>query len=42
MKNKIFAGYESPEIEVLKISVECGFAASPQLEDPEENSDQPW
>ncbi len=28
MNKKFFAGYESPEIEVLEMSVECGFAAS--------------
>ena len=28
MNNKFFAGYESPAVEVLEMSVEQGFAAS--------------
>lgn len=42
MDKKLFAGYESPEMEMLEMSVECGFAGSLQLEEPEENPDQPW
>ena len=28
------AGYESPQIEVVNVEVEQGFAASPSLENP--------
>jgi hypothetical protein len=42
MNNKFFASYVSPEMEMLEMSVECGFAGSPQMEDPKENPDQPW
>lgn len=35
MKKNLFAGYESPEMEVLEMSVECGFAGSSDLESGE-------
>lgn len=42
MKNKFFAGYESPEIEVLEMSVECGFAGSQTEEIGGEKTEGEW
>ena len=41
MKNLELIKYEAPEMEVLEVMVECGFAASPedQLENPGNNGD---
>ena len=32
--------YEVPEVEVIEVMVEKGFANSPQLEDPGENDEE--
>lgn len=34
--------YLAPEFEVLDIEVEQGFAASSNVEDPDENPEQEW
>lgn len=34
MKKMEFIKYEAPEVELIEVEVEKGFAASPQLENP--------
>ena len=38
--NKKDVGYESPKIEIVKIAIEKGFAASPDMEG--DIDDMPW
>lgn len=35
MEKRTFKNYECPEVEVIEVEVEKGFASSPVLENPE-------
>ena len=40
MYSKLFFSYLAPDVEVLEVAVESGFANS--IEDPYENPEQDW
>ena len=40
MDSKFYLPYLAPDVEVVTIAVEAGFASS--MEDPNENPEQPW
>ena len=40
MDSKLFLSYLAPDVEVLEVAVESGFANS--IEDPYENPEQDW
>ena len=40
MNSKFYLPYLAPDVEVVTIAVEAGFANS--MEDPDENPEQPW
>ena len=42
MRNIKQNGYLVPEIEVVEIVIEKGFAQSQNIEDPEVRPEQPW
>lgn len=42
MDSKFYLSYLAPDVEVVTIAVEHGFAASSNVEDPNENPEQDW
>ena len=42
MDKKLSFSYLAPDVEVVTITVEQGFAASSNVEDPSENPEQDW
>ena len=42
MDSKLFFSYLAPDVEVVTIAVEQGFAASSNVEDPFEDKEQDW
>ena len=42
MYSKLFFPYLAPDVEVMAIAVEHGFAASSNVEDPYEDAEQDW
>ena len=42
MGSRLFFPYFAPDVEVVTVAVEQGFAASSNVEDPNENPEQDW
>ena len=42
MDTKFYFPYLAPDVEVVTISVEAGFSASSNIEDPEIGDEQEW
>lgn len=42
MKQVRWDGYLIPEIEVIEVELESGFAQSTNIEDPDVKPEQPW
>ena len=42
MDSKFYLPYLAPDVEVVTIAVERGFAASSNVEDPFEDKEQDW